>query len=90
MQCLLLMISCRCIIGSLSNLFPKLNIIGEEGLGGSPDDIVTCFDAEAMQANCPTEWRSLREEDITVFVDPLDGTREFTEDRLESVSVLIG
>ena len=80
----------RCIIGSLSALFPKLNIIGEEGLGGSPDDIVTSFDPEAMKVNCPSEWCSLREEDITVFVDPLDGTREFTENMLESVSVLIG
>ena len=43
-----------------------------------------------MKANCPTEWCSLKEEDITVFVDPLDGTREFTENMLENVSVLIG
>lgn len=71
-------------------LFPKLNIIGEEGLGGSPDDIVTDLDENTLKAVCPVEWSSLREEDITVFVDPLDGTREFTDNLLESVSVLIG
>ena len=38
----------------------------------------------------PEELASLVLSDITVFIDPVDGTREFVEGRLEAVTSLLG
>ena len=38
----------------------------------------------------PPEYDYILLQDLVVFVDPVDGTREFVENRLESVQTLIG
>ena len=38
----------------------------------------------------PPELSQLVTGDVTVFIDPLDGTREFVEGRLEAVQCLVG
>ena len=38
----------------------------------------------------PEELASLVLSDITVFIDPVDGTREFVEGRLQAVTCLVG
>jgi len=38
----------------------------------------------------PDDLQSLVVSDISVFIDPLDGTREFVERRLEAVTSLVG
>jgi len=38
----------------------------------------------------PEDLQSLVFSDITVFIDPVDGTREFVEGRLEAVTSLLG
>ena len=50
-----------------------------------------------MQGGCswgdqvwPAEFAALVPEDIVVFIDPVDGTREFVQGRLDSVQTLIG
>jgi 3'(2'), 5'-bisphosphate nucleotidase len=38
----------------------------------------------------PADLEDLNRRDVTVFVDPLDGTREFVKGRIEAVQSLIG
>ncbi|XP_052756706.1 3'(2'),5'-bisphosphate nucleotidase 1 isoform X2 [Galleria mellonella] len=85
----------RCIIASLSAQYPKLNIIGEEdnpdNEGDVPSDwIVLESDKDVLSLECPVALKSVKEEDIVVWVDPLDGTSEYTQGFLEHVTVLIG
>uniref|UniRef100_A0A8C2DRV7 3'(2'),5'-bisphosphate nucleotidase 1 n=1 Tax=Cyprinus carpio TaxID=7962 RepID=A0A8C2DRV7_CYPCA len=40
--------------------------------------------------SCPDQYASLKEEELVVWVDPLDGTKEYTEGLLDHVTVLIG
>ncbi|XP_054153695.1 3'(2'),5'-bisphosphate nucleotidase 1-like [Oppia nitens] len=84
----------NCIITSLSKQFPKIAIIGEETL--DPNDkiddkwIVSSFDESVLSHKCPEEWLNVTDEDIVVWVDPLDGTSEYTQGLLDHVTVLIG
>lgn len=86
----------RCIIASLLKQFPQVSVFGEEDL--SPLDvvdnsfIVTETDADVLEkaSTLPEELRSVRLEDICIWVDPLDGTAEFTEGLLDHVTVLVG
>ncbi|KAJ8723877.1 hypothetical protein PYW07_007857 [Mythimna separata] len=85
----------RCIIASLAAQFPKVNIIGEED--GSTNEgevasdwLITEADKEVLSLECPVNLQSVKEEDIVVWVDPLDGTAEYTQGFLEHVTVLIG
>ncbi|XP_069360822.1 3'(2'),5'-bisphosphate nucleotidase 1 isoform X2 [Maniola hyperantus] len=85
----------RCIIASLSAQYPKVNIIGEED---SPEDegevssewLVADVDKEILSIECPSFLQNVKEEDIVIWVDPLDGTSEYTQGFLEHVTVLIG
>ncbi|CAG2176865.1 unnamed protein product [Oppiella nova] len=84
----------NCIITSLSKQFPKISIIGEETL--DPNDkiedhwMVTTYDESVFKHKCPEEWLNVTDEDIVVWVDPLDGTSEYTQGLLDHVTVLIG
>ncbi|CAH1113714.1 unnamed protein product [Psylliodes chrysocephalus] len=84
----------RCIITSLSRQFPNITIIGEEGTldeAEIPSDwIVTDFDECVLKSTCPPKFIDTKPEDIVVWVDPLDGTSEYTEGLLDHVTVLIG
>uniref|UniRef100_A0A8C2ZB60 3'(2'),5'-bisphosphate nucleotidase 1 n=1 Tax=Cyclopterus lumpus TaxID=8103 RepID=A0A8C2ZB60_CYCLU len=81
------------ICASLSRCFPKITIIGEEEL---PDEeikedlIESGVSEEILQKTCPEEYSGLKEEELVVWVDPLDGTKEYTEGLLDNVTVLIG
>lgn len=84
----------RCIVASLSHQFPGVKIIGEEGhsdIADIPKDWnVTDYDAEFLQNSCPESLRDVSEKDLVIWVDPLDGTSEYTNGFLEHVTVLIG
>ncbi|CAB3245733.1 unnamed protein product [Arctia plantaginis] len=85
----------RCIIASLSAQYPKLTIIGEEESSGNEGEIANDWlvsepDKELLSLKCPANLQSIKEEDIVVWVDPLDGTSEYTQGFLEHVTVLIG
>ncbi|XP_064105658.1 3'(2'),5'-bisphosphate nucleotidase 1-like [Macrobrachium nipponense] len=72
----------RCIISSLNKCFPKITIIGEEGEEETQNTGDKVFDPDVMPAvnvKCPSELSSLAEEEIVVWVDPLDGTAEYTQ-----------
>ncbi|XP_035449078.1 3'(2'),5'-bisphosphate nucleotidase 1 isoform X2 [Spodoptera frugiperda] len=84
----------RCIVASLAAQYPKVNIIGEED---GPDEgdvasdwLISDADKEVLSLECPADLRSVKEEEIVVWVDPLDGTSEYTQGFLEHVTVLIG
>ena len=54
------------------------------------DWIVSEEDAEAAAMAVPEEHRECTVDQLTVWVDPLDGTKEYTEGFLDHVTVLIG
>jgi len=84
----------NCIVASLAKQFPDLTVVGEEGeqdLSGVPEEwIVTTADSEAAKVSCPEQYKSVTMKDLTVWVDPLDGTKEYTQGLLDHVTVLIG
>ncbi|XP_038818386.1 3'(2'),5'-bisphosphate nucleotidase 1-like [Salvelinus namaycush] len=86
------------ICASLSKSFPKITIIGEEvGVCNiricqrrlSEDLIESSQSEEILQKSCPLEYSALKEEELVVWVDPLDGTKEYTEGLLDHMTVLI-
>ncbi|KAG5444603.1 3'(2'),5'-bisphosphate nucleotidase 1 [Clonorchis sinensis] len=81
----------RFIVGSLSQSFPGLKIIGEEGkLDDSELAISPELTKEVIDQQCPSAYLSTKLSDVVVWVDPLDGTKEFTEGIVEHVTILIG
>ncbi|XP_007544568.1 3'(2'),5'-bisphosphate nucleotidase 1 isoform X2 [Poecilia formosa] len=83
----------KSICASLSRRFPKVTIIGEEDLPCEEvqEDMIENGQAEEiLQKSCPKEYEALKEEELVVWVDPLDGTKEYTEGLLDNVTVLIG
>ncbi|KAJ8924362.1 hypothetical protein NQ315_007158 [Exocentrus adspersus] len=85
----------RCIIASLSQQFPDVTIIGEEGPSSPTDEVpsdwvVTESDQDIISRECPKEYGVTKPEDVVVWVDPLDGTSEYTQGLLDHVTVLIG
>uniref|UniRef100_A0A1E1XA28 3'(2'),5'-bisphosphate nucleotidase 1 n=1 Tax=Amblyomma aureolatum TaxID=187763 RepID=A0A1E1XA28_9ACAR len=83
----------RCIVTSLSRQFPKLTIIGEETLEEkkiSDDWIITDLDKDVLSTALPDELKNVKEEDLVVWVDPLDGTKEYTQGFLDHVTILVG
>nr|XP_021186363.2 3'(2'),5'-bisphosphate nucleotidase 1 isoform X3 [Helicoverpa armigera] len=85
----------RCIVASLAAQYPKVNIIGEEDQPDNEGDIandliISDADKEILGLDCPIHLQGVKEEDIVVWVDPLDGTSEYTQGFLEHVTVLIG
>ncbi|PWA27877.1 hypothetical protein CCH79_00000516, partial [Gambusia affinis] len=72
----------KSICASLSRRFPKVTIIGEEDLPCEEvqEDMIENGQAEEiLQKICPKEYEALKEEELVVWVDPLDGTKEYTE-----------
>lgn len=83
----------RLILASITNMFPKVQIIGEEGtsdLNVPKEWIITDMDENLLKQECPQQYRSVKEEEVVIWVDPLDGTSEYTHGFLEHVTVLIG
>jgi 3'(2'), 5'-bisphosphate nucleotidase len=92
------------IITSLRSLFgPNLRIVGEEGevpgeeLPTKWSDIIDDEDKELLQSllrpfnTIPLQLKeSLTAADVCLWIDPLDGTKEFVLGNLTNVSVLIG
>ncbi|XP_015921481.1 3'(2'),5'-bisphosphate nucleotidase 1 isoform X2 [Parasteatoda tepidariorum] len=83
----------RCIVNSLSKHFPKVTIIGEETLEKIENEdglLINLNNCESIAASCPDDLQSVKEEDVVIWVDPLDGTAEYTQGLLDHVTVLIG
>ena len=92
------------IAGALKALFPEVVVVGEEGVSAaeelrkmSPEqrklvkEIERHLDQVApWEVALPDEVLGFGPEDFTVWVDPLDGTRELLAGRKDAVTVLIG
>ena len=86
------------LCGSLKTAFPKIAVIGEESGEVeldkvNTDIIVKDMDQEVLkhfQEKLPEEIKRAKFEDFTIWVDPLDGTKEYTEGFLDHVTVLVG
>jgi len=82
----------KCIIASLSKKFPSIKIIGEEGgtdLNVCDDWLVSELNESFLQQCCPSAWQDAQPEDFVIWVDPLDGTAEYTQGKWKSVQQLI-
>lgn len=84
----------RMIVASLNKRFPKCTIVGEEDLAedqsADQDLIVETFDETVLKHSLPDKYKTVKEEEITIWVDPLDATAEFVKGFYEHVTVLIG
>ena len=84
----------RMIVASLTKKFPNSLIVGEETLIEDKEAdarfLVDTYDEDVLKLELPSQYRDLQEKDITIWVDPLDGTAEFVKGLLEHVTVLIG
>ncbi|XP_067421035.1 3'(2'),5'-bisphosphate nucleotidase 1 [Emydura macquarii macquarii] len=81
------------ICSSLARKFPRVTIIGEEDLPSYEVDEELIEDGqceEILKKTFPPQYSSIKEEELVVWVDPLDGTKEYTEGLLDHVTVLIG
>uniref|UniRef100_A0AC34FND9 3'(2'),5'-bisphosphate nucleotidase 1 n=1 Tax=Panagrolaimus sp. ES5 TaxID=591445 RepID=A0AC34FND9_9BILA len=88
-----------CIEKSLQEKFQnRLKIIGEEEVTSKiPNrDLSFSMDVLKMDSKLPEDLRKIKEEDVVIWVDPLDGTSEFAaalkgrSPSLQQVTVLIG
>jgi len=84
-----------CIISSLQKRFPGIKCIGEEGLNTEQmnfpsSELELADDPSVFGIKCPDNLKDLSLDDIIVWVDPLDGTKEFTEGEVDHVTVLVG
>jgi len=92
----------RIIVSSILGVYPNLNIIGEEDESVEADvafqrklrdDLVDGYEWTAPLSSSGEDEVVPAELDmsqVVVYVDPLDGTREFVEGRLHNVQSLIG
>lgn len=81
------------IVSSLNSLFPGLTIIGEETLSESKEPVTGQLDTSVIDLaseKCPENLKNVPLEDVVVWVDPLDGTAEYTQGLLDHVTTLIG
>jgi 3'(2'), 5'-bisphosphate nucleotidase len=81
----------RVILEDLLARWPSLTVIGEEDTPHIvPLARAPAFEAAIADDAVPVELRSVPIEDVCVFVDPLDATKEYTEGLKECVMTLIG
>ncbi|CAJ0608468.1 unnamed protein product [Cylicocyclus nassatus] len=87
------------IVKSLSERFNGIHIIGEEDIHADSDTVENTFSADVLRVEdeISTDLKSIKPEEVVVWVDPLDGTSEVAfavknkdETLLEQVTVLIG
>jgi len=81
----------KLIIGSLRAMFPGLKVIGEEG-----ELEVTAADCQKARTDLldqhafPDNYNNINIQDLIIWIDPLDGTKEYTLGMKECVTVLVG
>lgn len=82
----------HCIVATLQSRFPGICVVGEEDLPLVQDKHLVAVedDGEILECTCPDELRNVQLSDVTVWVDPLDGTNEFTRGFLDHVTTLVG
>lgn len=81
----------RLIEGTLRWAFPAISVRGEENIVCAEADVCKEVDWELVPESLfSEETRELQAEEVTVWVDPLDGTINFTKGDYIGCTVLIG
>ncbi|VVC27269.1 Inositol monophosphatase, conserved site,Inositol monophosphatase-like,Inositol [Cinara cedri] len=86
----------RCIVASFKSLYPNICIIAEEvdkisqNLDVPKDWLISELDKDILDLECPKSLLNVTEDQITIWIDPLDGTSEFTKGLIDHVTILIG
>ena len=93
----------KVIVDGLRAQFPALSLVGEEDEAEEGvkalDDPASWLPDAAVAAGCalgvaadglPAELDAVALAELVVFIDPVDGTREFVQGRLEACQTLIG
>jgi len=83
------------IVTSLRGMFPSIRLVGEEGEVPSKEAPTSLDEVPLLErfseSHVPAELQNtLTLEDTCLWIDPLDGTKEFVLGNLQNVSVLIG
>lgn len=81
------------ILGSLKQAIPELEVIGEEGIASAnidPSWLIEKSEEHELKNSIPKSLLDANLKDFTVWVDPLDATKEYSEGFLDHVTVLIG
>jgi len=85
------LLSQKMIVGSLRAQFPGLTVVGEEGdLEITADDLQTCRVDLIDKHQLPQDLQRVDMKDVVVWIDPLDGTKEFTLGIKDAVTILLG
>jgi 3'-phosphoadenosine 5'-phosphosulfate (PAPS) 3'-phosphatase len=77
------------IMGLLHKRWPELIMVGEENVEISDAEKAPATDLIDL-SKVPENLREVPIEDICVYIDPLDATKEYTLGNLEAVMTLIG
>ena len=94
----------KAMVSALRAQFPNINIVGEEDENDdaapqSPksykghalrEDLCAETIAQSGEEYSNLSYMTCDAADVTLFIDPVDGTREFVESRLHAVQCLIG
>ncbi|EED90593.1 hypothetical protein THAPSDRAFT_263360, partial [Thalassiosira pseudonana CCMP1335] len=82
----------KVIVSSLLSKYSNLHIVGEEDESVAVDPASKVELDDTLLSRCEVEEppSELDVNEIVVYVDPLDGTREFVEGRLDNVQSLVG
>jgi len=81
----------RIIASTLAHYFPTLTVIGEENIPLEPSMALKDLDLHVVSEDLlGSASQELNVEDVTVWVDPLDGTQGFVEGNCTGVTTLIG
>eukprot|EP01134_Creolimax_fragrantissima_P003459 CFRG3459T1 len=82
------------LVSSFKSQWPMLKVIAEEGTLGHTgfytQDTSTNLDSKILSKPCPDKLKDIKLDEVVVWIDPLDGTKEFTQGVLSAVTVLVG
>jgi len=89
----------KSIIRRLAQQFPNIRVIGEEDQNdlenlenkdAKEKKVDLEMDQDVLEKDLPKTLVNIAEDQVVVWVDPLDGTAEYTQGFVEHVTVLIG
>lgn len=81
----------KLISATLAHYFPRMTVIGEEDIPVDETQALRDLDVRAISEELlGTGVLEMNIEDVTVWVDPLDGTQGFVEGNCTGVTTLIG
>jgi len=77
------------IMALLNKQWPELAVVGEEDCQIPPTDDTPQLNRVDL-SKVPEEYRNISINDLCVFIDPLDATKEYTVGNLDAVMSLVG